>query len=137
MNRPALFLAVALHAALLARCAPDQPPAASESAAHPAAKDSEPLAVTLLPAPRPGGTLPCADTYIGLGFTTGWGGGWVSSVAQGGPAERAGLRVGDNVTNADGMHAWQMPGVRVTLHVERDGHPLTMVAETAEICYAT
>jgi predicted metalloprotease with PDZ domain len=136
MNRTALLLAGLIHAAILlpalTHCSPPAPPRAER--VKPA--EHEPLQVTLLPAPKPDGTLPCADSYFGIGFTTRWGSGVVSSVAPGGPAEIAGLLVGDDVLNADDLQTWPRAGIRVALRVERNGRRMTLHATTARICYA-
>jgi C-terminal processing protease CtpA/Prc len=132
----AMALAITVHAALLAmavaRCTPAPAPAAAASAQ---AAKTEPLTVTLLPASPAGIAAPCADAYAGLGFTHSWSGVYVQSVASGGPADLAGLRVGDLVLNLESLPRWSAAGHLVSLLVRRDGREFRITAETAMICF--
>jgi C-terminal processing protease CtpA/Prc len=136
MLRPAaLGLAVLVHAAILmpalVSCASPQPTPQPQAASQ----RREPLTVTLLPAGGPAGAPPCEDSYVGIGFTHSYFDGSVLSVAEGGPAARAGLLVGDVVENLEQLPRWSEAGHMVLLKIERGGVHLRVTAETEVICF--
>lgn len=137
MRRAAAFsLTAVLHAALLAaalvRCAPE-----SKAAAAPPGTTERIAAVRLLPSEPGDSEMPaCARTYRGIGITR-----WalsegIKAIAKGGPADKAGLQVGDVILNDDELGADRyMVGHPVKLHIERAGRRLTVVVVIGRICF--
>lgn len=132
---------LALHAALLAvalvSCSEASqakpPPKASQGGA-------EEVEVRLLPSVE--GDGPPCDSYRGIGirseFTPLDEEGFIRSVIEispGGPADRAGIRLGDQILNDHELGADRHPvGHRIVLQVLRDGIQLRIPVVTSHIC---
>jgi hypothetical protein len=135
----ALALTVALHLILLAmalvRCAPEAsakpPPATSEQP-----ENERVLDVRLLPSGESTAeeAPACESTFRGVGLMHN--GIRVQSLAPGGPADRAGLKVGDVILNAEvlGQDRY-MVGHRLTLKVSRDGRHFAVDVVVGRICF--
>ncbi len=79
--------------------------------------------------------LSCQATYAGIGAIVSWSG-YVREVVAGGPADDAGMRVGDKFLN-EGLfgrdrYALELPMV---LKVERDGQRLDLPVRIGRICF--
>lgn len=81
-----------------------------------------------------GNGLACQDHYIGIGVLVNWGSMQVQEVAPGGPADQAGVRVGD-ILLRDDPYGMLEKGTKVEVPVERDGKKLILKATIGEVCY--
>lgn len=130
MNIPAAIAVFALHAILLAPLPgchqPPPPPPVAQ--ARLVVDDSTRFA-------RSGdGDLACEDSYRGVGFRLNVIDA-VMDVAPGSPAERAGMRVGDNVLNEPIFGGNRHPlGTTLVAKVERMGQTLELPMVTGNIC---
>lgn len=79
--------------------------------------------------------LACAGVYRGIGAIVSWSG-YVREVVSGGPADVAGLRVGDHFLNDSAFsrdfYPLETPKV---LKVERDGQRLDLPVRIGRICF--
>jgi predicted metalloprotease with PDZ domain len=79
--------------------------------------------------------LPCEHSYRGIGIRTS-DGALIESVSQGGPADKAGLKAGDRIVNAQILMADRyMVGHRLTLRVSREGREFAVEVVIGRICY--
>jgi predicted metalloprotease with PDZ domain len=129
---------VAVHALILAvalvRCTPEvsaKPPPPPQ-----APQDERVLSVHLLPSGESvtENALACEYSYRGVGFTGN--GVRIESLAPGGPAESAGLQVGDVVLNSEvlGQDRY-MVGHRLTLQISRSGRQFAVEVVIRRICF--
>jgi predicted metalloprotease with PDZ domain len=134
-KRYAAALSIALHAALLAAAVRSCTLPIAPSMPKPAEQEAGSVDFVFLPPPSARGWLDCEDRYVGVGYMANWGSDEVTAVSPGGPAELAGLRVGDIVTNGDRIPQWSEPGHMVRLEVLREGRAIVMTMESAWICH--
>lgn len=130
MHRPvSAALVVLMHSTLLwASCSAkvDAPPPAADG-------ELGVLEVRLLPSDEGDGDAVC-DSYRGVGVRMG-GGGEIIDVAPGGPADRAGVRLGDRLLNEDEFGGDRYPnGTVLVMRIERDGVPLQFTVTVRPIC---
>lgn len=85
--------------------------------------------------PTDTGTLDCRSSYIGIGLMHGRDG-EILTVATNGPADHAGLRVGDILTSPWSLYMDAQPvGTILRVEFQRDGvHQMRMV-RVGKICY--
>jgi len=137
MNAARLVGAVAsglIHAAMLVTLPAAQPLTEPPHAVMP--KDgTDESAWRLLPSLPAGVGLACAEHYRGIGAITSWSG-YVREVVSGGPAEKAGLRVGDRFMNdAQFMRDFYPIGKQLSLRIERDGKSMDLPVQIDRICF--
>lgn len=132
MNTRAAAMAAVLHAAILAvalvscdaktQPAPQKPP-----------KEPQALTVHLLPSGGGDGP-PCPKAYRGIGCAHGFAG-TVIELAPDGPAEKAGIQLGDSIQNYDllGRDRY-MVGHPLDLRVWREGREFSVRVVTGWIC---
>lgn len=134
MNRTAALLSIALHASVLAPLPACAPPVAAQ---QPSAPEREPevLQIRLLPSDEGGEGDAACDSYRGIGVLHGWGG-IITQVAPGGPADKAGARVGDRFVNDFDFGSNRYPaGTVMTMRVVRDEEPLTLRVVIGHVCH--
>jgi predicted metalloprotease with PDZ domain len=97
-------------------------------------EDGTDVQIKLLPSEKGLGTN-CPDTYTGIGTITGFDG-TVFEVAPGSPADKAGLRVGDELLNNEdfGINKWK-EGTQKTMKIKRNGKVVTKTITIGTICY--
>lgn len=90
----------------------------------------------LLPSPTGDGDgLACANRYRGIGSEVSYSG-RVSAVVPGGPADLAGMRVGDRFMNQEMFERDQYEiGRQLVLRLERDGVLIELPVRIDRICY--
>jgi len=125
----------ALLAAMVASPAPaDQPPVPTGLKSETDGLDDE--GIRLLPSVA-GVGLSCAHSYIGIGVMVSSFGGLIVEVSPGGPADRAGMRVGDVFLNAERFRRDSYtPGQEMPLAIERDGQRIDLMARVGKVCYS-
>lgn len=127
-----------IHAALFAQLLAVSVPAAESGVPVMTRPDSGDLDWRLIPTQIGDGIgLACEGSYRGIGVVVEYSG-RVSEVVTGGPADRAGMRVGDRFLN-DGMFIRdQYPlGHELVLRLERDGQRIDMPVLVGRVCYET
>jgi predicted metalloprotease with PDZ domain len=134
MRSVALTLAIALHASLaavaLVRCTETQkqePPPPPQGAGE--------VDVKLIPSSDDESDVYCADFYRGIGIRRNFGNYQIFEVVAGGPADKAGISVGDEILNDDvlGPNRY-MVGHEITLHIRRDGREFPVQVRIGRIC---
>lgn len=79
--------------------------------------------------------LVCSNHYRGIGVAISYSG-YVREVVAGGPADMAGLKVGDRFMNDAMFIRDQYPiGKSLTLRIERDGRPMELPVKVDRVCY--
>jgi hypothetical protein len=77
---------------------------------------------------------PCEKSYVGIGIQH-WGESGVFQVAPGGPADRAGMLVGDAILNPEILGRDRHPeGTLLVLSIQRGARTITMPMRTERIC---
>jgi predicted metalloprotease with PDZ domain len=124
----------ALLAAMVASPAPaDQPPVPTGLKSETDGLDDE--GIRLLPSVA-GVGLACSHSYIGIGVMVSSFGGLIVEVSPGGPADRAGMQIGDRFLN-DAMFIRDQyeAGRELTLRMERDGQRIDLPVRVGRVCY--
>jgi len=125
----------ALLAAMVASPAPVQPPVPTGLKSETDGREDE--GMRLLPSAVGAIGLACAHSYIGIGVMVSSFGGLIVEVSPGGPADRAGMQIGDRFLNADRFRRDSYtPGQEMPLAIERDGQRLDLVARVGKVCYS-
>ena len=139
MNIIALILSAALHlAAVLVATMPGCVGAGEKSpekGEHPVqVKPEKPGNLEFVKAGT-GDKIHCPKWYAGVGLLTNWSG-FVTELAPGGPAELAGIRVGDNMLNASDFGRDRYPaGTVMPLTYLHDGIEHTIQITIGRVCY--
>jgi hypothetical protein len=125
----AVLVALAIHPAA---------PAQEQSTPVAAEKQGDDRDMQLLPTPEADGDgLACEGSYRGIGIRH-WPNGEVVEVVAGGPADKAGLQVGDYLLSDALLQRDQYElGHRLPIRVEREGKQLTLLVYIGVICYET
>jgi S1-C subfamily serine protease len=125
-----------LHAALLAAIVARQVIPADTGVDVQPARDGEEMEMRLLPAEDGDGDGPaCEHSYRGIGVMVGFSG-LVEEVVSGGPADHAGMRVGDRFLNDSTFLRDQYAvGRTLSLRIERDGQQLDLPVRIGKVCY--
>lgn len=91
----------------------------------------------LLPsADREGRSLECPKFYAGIGLVASWTDDRVMDIAPGGPADVAGIRVGDIFLSNSVFQRDLYPiGKVIPMSVQRDGQRIDMQVRIGRICY--
>lgn len=132
MHRPvSATLVVLMHSTLLwSSCSAkvEPPPPAGQDA-------PSVLEVRLLPSDEGDGDAVC-DSYRGVGVRMG-GGGEIIDVAPGGPADRAGVRLGDRLLNEDEFGGDRYPnGTVLVMRLQRGEREFAARVVVRPICQA-
>jgi hypothetical protein len=112
-------------------------PAQEQSTPVAAERDGDDRDMQLLPTPETDGDgLACEGSYRGIGIRH-WPNGEVVEVVAGGPAERAGMKVGDYLLSDALLQRDQYElGHRIPVRVDRDGKQLSLLVYVGRICYS-
>jgi C-terminal processing protease CtpA/Prc len=115
--------------------APAAPPAVPTSTLPPGDRGDEER-FRFPPQLQEGPGLACEQSYRGIGIAHGYTGGYITAVAPGGPADRAGILVGDRLLSEAIFvrDQWEI-GKRIPLSIEREGRQIDLVLTIARICY--
>lgn len=127
---------VLLHAALvLAFVWPTAAPPGEVSTEPKKAEKSDEMEMRLIPASEGGDGLACDGSYRGIGVVTNWGGN-VEEVVSGGPADRAGMHIGDVFLNAE-MFSRDLYSVGrdLVLKVDRHGVRIDLPVRIGNVCF--
>ena len=128
----------AVHVAiLLAMVWPQQPAAQPPVKATPQHNQDEADMVLVPESESYGDGLTCENWYRGIGVIVGFTG-LVEEVVERGPADRAGLKVGDRFFNEQLFirDAYAI-GHRLTLRIERGGSTMELPVTIGRVCYST
>lgn len=128
-----IALVLILHASIIASCL-------SQTSRAQQQPKKEPTEVSIiaendqrLEAQQDGTGLACKSEYTGIGVRISPFTDEIIEIAPGGPADRAGVLIGDILRNPG---FWGMePGTRVTLQINRGGVELELPAVVGHICY--
>lgn len=127
---------VLLHVALVLAFVWTAPEPTKETTAEPKkAEKNDEMEMRLIPASEGGDGLACDGSYRGIGVVTNWGGN-VEEVVSGGPADRAGMHIGDVFLNAE-MFSRDLYSVGrdLVLKVDRHGVRLDLPVRIGRICF--
>jgi hypothetical protein len=125
-----------IHAALFASFAIQPPvPAAEQSTPILGRDDGEEDAMRLVPTQDVAGEgLACDHSYRGIGIAH-WSGTLIE-VVEGGPAHRAGARLGDVLLNDALFARDEYPiGKPLPLRLQREGQQLELIVYVGRVCY--
>lgn len=126
----------AVHVALLVGLLVTPPqPAAEQSTPVRGEREGEDIAMQLVATTDGSDGLNCERSYRGIGIAH-----WnnvINEVVAGGPAERAGAKVGDVLLNDSVFMRDQYPvGHRLPLRVQRQGEQIELVVHVGRVCYS-
>lgn len=128
----AAVLVLVLHSMPLVSCAltPLPPPPAKPVPVHTVwASDRDERLLGMS-----GNGLACKKHYRGIGVRTTWTTGAITEVAAAGPAERAGVLVGDHLLTEG---PFDLPvGTKVNVRLSRDGREYTARIAVDDVCFA-
>ncbi len=135
MNYVAVALALGVHAVLLVGMLPGCTPLQDSAPKNPAPPGELEVSIHLLPSDEsPAEEGPPCEFYRGVGVITSFSGD-VSEVAPGGPADKAGVLVGDVLLNRDEFSENRYEaGTPVVLHLDRNGQRLHLATTVRKIC---
>lgn len=132
----AVLATVLLHSALLAFALTSCP--AKTQAASPQQEEREEhetVRMRLIESEDGSNGTPCPDTYRGIGI--GRFAELVTEVLPGGPADRAGIQLGDVILNMRDLERDRYPvGHRLELHIQRDDAELRVEVVIGPVCFA-
>ena len=132
------FGSLAVHAALLLGLLTNAPPLPEQQTPVMAPELGEDEEMRLVATPEADGTgLACEASYRGIGIQH-WHSGAIIEVVADGPADRAGIRVGDYLLS-DALLARDQyeVGKQLPLRIERDGRQIEIVVRIGVICFET
>ena len=81
-----------------------------------------------------GNGLACVSKYRGIGVRTSWGDREVVEVAQGGPADVAGVKLGDTLVSDEYFGAYSI-GEKIIIVIERNHIQMKLPVVINDICY--
>jgi predicted metalloprotease with PDZ domain len=123
-----------VHASLLLAFITPEPEAVAEVQAPSKAENDE-MEMRLLPATDDGDGMACDGAYTGIGVVTTYSG-MVDEVVPGGPADRAGMHIGDHWLNPETFARDQYSiGRQLVLRVERHGVRLDLPVRIGRVCF--
>lgn len=128
-----------VHAAVVFALLPAIPAKSPAAPAKPVAhRSNEEADMVLIPeSVSYGDGLSCPEWYRGIGVIVGFSG-LVEEVVERGPADRAGLKVGDRFFNEQiFIRDRYAIGHALTLRVERDGREMELPVTIGRVCYST